>query len=42
MQVETGSRALAGALDEKGMVWRVTALERQTLSQEVQLEQRPA
>ena len=40
--MDNGYRALARALDEKGLVWRVTALEGENLGQAVQLEQRPA
>ena len=40
--MDNGYRALARALDEKGMVWRVTSLEEETLGQALQLEQRPA
>lgn len=40
--MDNGYRALARALDEKGLVWRVTSLEGETLGQAVQLEQRPA
>ena len=38
MQVDNGYQALARALDEKGLVWRVTSLEGETLGQAVQLE----
>ena len=40
--MDNSYRALARALDEKGLVWRVTALEGEALGQAVQLEQRPA
>lgn len=40
--MEHGYQALARALEEEGMVWRVTSLEGETLGQAVQLEQRPA
>lgn len=40
--MENGYQALAWALEEKGVVWRVTSLEGETLGQAVQLEQRPA
>ena len=40
--MDNGYQALARALDEKGLVWRVTSLEGETLGQAVQLEQRPA
>lgn len=40
--MDNSYRALSRALDEKGLVWRVTSLEERTLGQAVQLEQRPA